>query len=98
MQRQYANYGRGVIARCEGEDDGNPDNPARRIKRILALMARVSTLKPMESPHALELGALTRLCAETSPRVGNSHSTAAKIRIGEISSGSLFQPLPGINA
>ena len=48
--------------------------------------------------HALELGALTRLCAETSPRVGNSHSTAAKIRIGEISSGSLFQPLPGINA
>ena len=48
--------------------------------------------------HALELGALTRLCAETSPRVGNSHSTAAKIRIGENSSGSLFQPLPGINA
>jgi hypothetical protein len=48
--------------------------------------------------HALELGALTRLCAETSPRVGNSHLTAAKIRIGEISSGSLFQPLPGINA
>ena len=48
--------------------------------------------------HALELGALTRLCAETSPRVGNSHSTAAKIRIGEISPGSLFQPLPGINA
>ena len=47
--------------------------------------------------HALELGALTRLCAETSPRVGNSHLTAAKIRIGEISSGSLFQPLPGIN-
>ena len=48
--------------------------------------------------HALELGALTRLCAETSPRVGNSHLTAAKIPIGEISSGSLFQPLPGINA
>jgi len=48
--------------------------------------------------HALELGALTRLCAETSPRVGNSHLTAAEIRIGEISSGSLFQPLPGINA
>jgi len=48
--------------------------------------------------HALELGALTRLCAETSPRVGNSHLTAAKIRIGEISSESLFQPLPGINA
>ena len=48
--------------------------------------------------HALELGALTRPCAETSPRVGNSHLTAAKIRIGEISSGSLFQPLPGINA
>ena len=48
--------------------------------------------------HALELGALTRLCAETSPRVGNSHLTAAKIRIGEISSGSLFQPLPGVNA
>ena len=37
MQRQYANYGRRVIARCEGEDDGNPDNPAKRIKRILAL-------------------------------------------------------------
>ena len=48
--------------------------------------------------HAFELGALTRLCADTSPRVGNSHLTAAKIRIGEISSGSLFQPLPGINA
>ena len=28
--------------------------------------------------HALELGALTRLCAETSPRVGNSDLTAAK--------------------
>ena len=60
----------------------------------LGLLAATTT----DIAHALELGALTRLCAETSPRVGNSHLTAAKIRIGEISSGSLFQPLPGINA
>ena len=28
--------------------------------------------------HALELGALTRLCAETSARVGNSHLTGSE--------------------
>jgi len=64
----------------------------------------IKFLQPAVSGVALGLLAattrnqVTRLCAETSPRVGNSHLTAAEIRIGEISPGSLCQPLPGINA
>jgi hypothetical protein len=46
IENVYACYGRRVMARRNGQDEGNPDNPSRRIERVLALVERISAIEP----------------------------------------------------